>query len=189
VKKKLALNVLVFAAISLQAQTLSWDIKFLRGRERESIPISQIIRMQTGEEFSINIIPASDCFLYVVCYDSSRQLIVFYYGQALGGSQIHLGPYRLVDPPGTETLYVIISLSKEEQLETLIQNHINNTDSRQHADSLRREVARLQNVSSELGEPASIFIPSGGTTRGFSQEYVTRFTGNNMYVRTIAIRH
>ena len=58
-KKVVALGLFFFAGLCLQAQDLSWDIKFLKGRERESLPINRIITMQTGDEFLIIITPGS----------------------------------------------------------------------------------------------------------------------------------
>jgi hypothetical protein len=56
-------------------------------------------------------------------------------------------------------------------------------------NSLHSKVVHLQIDASGLGEPATVFIPSGGTTRGISQPSVTRFSGKELYVRIIAIQH
>ena len=189
-KKAIALGLFIICGIGLYAQNLSWDIKFFQGRARESVAISQIIRMQTGDVFSIAITPASDCFSYVIAYDSERLIHVLHDQPLRRDLELTLGPMMLLPPSGTETIYVIISLQREARLETLIQDHRRNPDSRQHADALRREIVRLQSTASRLGEPASAFIPSGGTTRGVSTpEHATRFSGRDSYVRTITIRH
>jgi len=188
-KKTMIITFFLFTAILLYAQTLSWDITFLRGRNRESIPISRTIHMETGQSFQIFITPAVNSFCYVVVYDSSRQIFVLYDQSIRAGNEITLGPLRLEEPSGTETLYVIMSLERQTSLENLIRSHRSNPQSRQNADNLRREIVRLQNTASALGEPASVFIPSGGTTRGSTQEHVTRFSGQSLYVRTIAVRH
>ena len=183
----------IFAAVCLQAQTLTWDIKFLKGLSQESEPISQIIRMNTGEFFLISITAASDCFSYVIAYDSERQIHVLHDRPLRRGQEVFLGPITIHDPPGTETIYVIMSLERQAALERLIQNHKNNPGSRQHINSLLREIGRLQNTAAGLGEPPSVYIPGGGTTRSVSGEliveYMTRFTERNNYVRPITIRH
>ena len=188
-KKTIALILFAAAAACLQAQTLSWDIRFFRGNDRESIPISQIIRMETGEPFQIHIIPASDCYSYIISYDSERKIHVLYDKPLKKDSTLPFGPIRLQEPAGTETLYVIMSLEKQEKIETLLLQHKNNPDSNRHTNDLRREIVKLQNELSKLGEPASAFIPSGGTTRSNTPEYTNRFTGKSAYVRTITIRH
>ncbi|MDR0312826.1 MAG: DUF4384 domain-containing protein [Treponema sp.] len=176
------------AATCLYAQTFSWDIKFLQGSSQESVAISRTIRMDTGENFLITITPALDCFCYVVLYDSSREIFVLHDRPLRGGATIYLGPFQIEDPPGTETLYVIIGIERQTRLEGLIQS-FNINGSRVNANNLYREVVTLQNTASGLGEPASSFIVSGGTSRGSTEEYVTRFSGKDMYVRAITIRH
>ena len=188
-KKFVVLFVFITTAVCLQAQTLTWDIKFLKGRERESVPINRQISMNTGQVFLLSISPASDCFCYVVCHDSDRQIAVLYDGQLKGGNEKTLGPIEITFPSGTETLYVIISQTRQTKLEGLIQAYKNNLSSRQQANNLYDEVKNLQKTASGLGEPANSFIPGGGTTRGNTQENVTRFSGKNMYVRAITIRH
>jgi len=188
-KKIVMVCLFIFTAVCLQAQTLSWDIQFLSGRAQESVPINQIIRMQTGDVFLITIRPASDCFGYIVSYDSQRQVNVIFNEPLLGGDVIYIGPFDIEPPSGTETLYVIMSMERQTRLEGLIQSYSDNPDSRQHSSSLYREVVKFQNEVSVLGEPASTFIASGGTTRGRSGNYVNRFSGKDLYVRAISIRH
>jgi hypothetical protein len=179
----------IFVTVCLQAQTLTWDIKFLQGRARESVPIARTIRMETGDNFLISIKPDSDCYCYVICYDSSREIFVLQNDFLKGGIEIYLTEIDITDPPGTETLYVIMSLAKQERLESLIKAYNGNPNSAQNGDNLRQEIARLQDAVSALGQPASSFIPGGGTSRGSTQEYVTRFTEKNIYVSPIIIRH
>jgi UTP:GlnB (protein PII) uridylyltransferase len=191
-KKFFAICLFVTVGVCLQAQTLSWDIQFLRGSERESVPISRAIRMETGNLAQIIITPTLDCFCYVVLYDSAREISVLHNQPVTGNNSINLGPFTIEEPSGAETLYVIMTLNRQTTLESLIQTHSSNPGLRQNTDNLRNEVVRLQNEASGLGEPASVFIASGGTTRtaGVSPEtYVTRFSERNMYVRTITIRH
>jgi hypothetical protein len=190
--KKLTMSVIfILAAVCIcqqvQAQNFSWDIKFLQGKNRESVSIARTIRMETGESFLIAIKPDSNCYCYVVCYDSDRQVSVFRNEPITSGSEIYLGT-EITDPPGTETLYVIMSLERQTKLESLIQTY-NSSASQQNANNLYREVVNLQNTASALGESAPSFIPSGGTTRGSSEEYTNRFSDKNLYVRPISIRH
>jgi len=188
--RKIAVAFFAFAAVCLQAQNLSWDIKFLKGSKLESVSIARTIRMENEETFLIIIKPDSDCFCYVVLEDSSRELLVIHDKPLLKGAEINIGPYKIEDPPGTETFYVIIGLAKQERLESLIKAYNGNPGSKQNGENLRQEIARLQDAVSALGQPASAFIPGGGTSRGSgTQEYVTRFTEKNVYVTPIIIRH
>jgi len=183
---------LFFAAGVLQAQTLSWEVKFLRGSQQDSVPISRQIRMETGDVFQIAIKADADCFSYVVFYNSSREIRILRNAPLAGGTEINISPLVLEKPSGVETVYVIMSLERQANLESLIQAYNNNPNSQQHANNLYREIVSLQAAASELGEPASAFIASGGTTRGAaanSAQQGTRFTQKAMYVRAITIRH
>jgi len=188
-KKIIALILFFIAGVCLQAQTLSWDLKFLKGSVQESIPITQIIRMETGEPFQISIAPASDCYSYIIAIDSGRTIHVLHNTPIKKDTALTLDPIFLQDPAGTETLYVIMSLKKQDKLENLLHNHNKNPKSNRHTNNLHKEIVRLQNEVSNLGEPASSFVTSGGTTRGDPQEYTNRYTDKNLYVRAITIRH
>jgi len=190
-KKIAVLFLFITAAVCLQAQTLSWDVKFLRGRAQESVPVSQIIRMQTGDSFQFTLLPADNTFCYIVFYDSQREVKVLHDKPLTGGVETFFGQYALAEPSGMETIYIIMSLERQSNLESLIQNFNDNPGSRQHSNNLYREVVNLQNRVSRLGEPASSYIPSGGTTRSVlgAQQHVTRFSGSDLYVRAITIRH
>jgi hypothetical protein len=82
-----------------------------------------------------------------------------------------------------------MSVNRQTGLENSIQTYNKNSNSRRNVNNLYREVVNLQTAVSNLGEPASSLIASGGTTRGTQQEYVTRFSEKTMYVRAITIRH
>lgn len=179
----------LFVAMSLQAQNLTWNIKFLQGKNRESVPVSRPVRMETGESFFITLNPTTDCFCYVVCYDAEKQIAVLKNERIKGGDEIFLDEIELTEPSGTETLYVIMSVERQAKLESLIQAFNNQPNSQQNKNNLYNEVINLQNTVSKLGEPASSFIASGGTSRGLTPEQVTQFSGKNIYVRPISIRH
>jgi len=188
-KKIAAIFVFFTAGFGLYAQTLAWEIKFLKGSAQESVPISRQIRMETGETFLITIKPEADCFCYVVFYDSARQISVLRDAPIREGIEINIGPFKLEEPAGTETFFVVMSLERQKNLENLIQTFNGDANSRQNANNLYDEVANLQKAASSLGEPASSFIASGGTTREVSGKFATRFTDKAMYVRAITIRH
>jgi hypothetical protein len=151
--------------------------------------------MENGDFFQAAITPALDCYCYAVYFDSARQVMLLNDQPLKGGKEVFLEPAPLMsaimleDPPGTDTLYVIMSLEREAELEKLIQNYKNNPGLRQSTDNLEREIIRLQTTVSGVGEPTSKWIPGGVSTRGNTEQYVTRFTDKKMYVRPITIRH
>jgi hypothetical protein len=188
-KKAVSLLVVFLFTAVIYAQNFSWDIMFLKGKPGETVPVNRIIRMETGEEFLISITTASDCYCYIVCYDTMKEISVLYDNPIKSGNEIFIGPYEVDNPPGTENFYVIMSLERLTNLENLIRAFNDNPNSQQHSNNLYREVVSLQNKAQTLGEPPSVFIPGGGTSRGGTGEYITRFTDKNFYVRTITIRH
>ena len=183
----------------LISESLDWQIQFLSGRARESIPISEPIIMENGSEFRLTIRTDSDSYCYVISYGSDRQIDVLHNQILKGGTPLNLGPVRIYETPGiknaTETVYVIMSLSKQTNLERLIEYYNNNQGSQQYTNNLYREIVRLQNAVSALGEPRSEIITGGGTTRSVDnadnneQSLATIFTGKEIYVSPIAIRH
>jgi len=176
-------------------ESLDWQIQFLREQNRVSMPINRTIRMETGEGFRLVIGPDNDCYCYVLVYDSEQHIYVWYNQAAKKDSRIQLAPFALTEPSGTETIYVIVSSSRQEELEGLI-TLFNNSPSRQNTYNLYREIVRLQNAASSLGEPASAIITSGGSFRDADtpspddeENFATKFTGKELYVRAIGIRH
>jgi len=148
--------------------------------------------METGESFQIAIKPENDCYCYVISRDSDENILVLKNTFLQGGTEVKTNPpiIQITEPSGTEMVYVIMSLNRLTQLESLINSFNSNRRLQQNANNLYNEVVKLQNEAAERGEPPSAFIiPSGGTSRGVSDEYTNRFTDKNLYVRTITIRH
>ena len=176
--------------LSQAPESLDWQLRFIKGRNRESMQINRPIRMETGEVFRLIIEADADSYCYVICYDSERQIFVLHNQALKGGTEVSIGPIVLTEPSGTETIYVIMSFSRFADLERLITLY-ENSASRQNVTNLYREVIRLQNAASGLGEPAMAIISSGGTSRSAEEEqdFATKFTGKETYVRAISIRH
>ena len=178
---------------SLASQSLDWQIQFLAGSTRESRPINEIINMENGERFRMVVRADSDSYCYVVFLSSEREIYQLHDDTFIRrGTERIIGPFDIEPPSGTETIYVIMSHSRQTNLERLIETNARNPSSRQNFNNLFREIGNLQASVSSLGEPATAIITSGGTSRGTgteSESFATRFTGNNMYVRTITIRH
>jgi hypothetical protein len=172
-----------------QAQDLAWEIQIQTEGRGAAIPDSQAITVETGRDFCIFITPESDSFCYVLSQNSGRNFFVLYDQGVRGGNEIILEPLAADNSPGRKTLYVIISLERQTRLEGLINTYKSNPNSNRHANNMQGEIAGLQDRVSGLGEPASIIISTGGSTRGrgTAADSATRFSGRNMYVRAITI--
>ena len=185
-KKLVVVCLLLFTGVCLQAQALSWSIRFFRVKTPETLQINRPIRLEAGEEVLITITPAADCFAYILLYDIEDNFAVGHNGLMKGGEEKPLG-IKIDGPPGTERLYVIMSLTRQTRLESLIQVYSSNKNN-QNKINLRNEIASLQEQVSLLGEPAIKFEATGATMRGQTDES-TFFSGKDMYVRTITISH
>jgi hypothetical protein len=189
-KKTVLLCLFILAGVCLQAQTLEWDLMFLKmggsSGAAETPQISRTIRMKAGDLFEITITPASECFCYVVMYNAAKEIVVLSNRHLEGSEVINTGLLPIERRQGTKTLYVIMSREKQTEIENLIQI-FNKDPSLPNKDNLHNEVVRLQKITSDLGEPPSIIIPGGVTERGNSD--FTRFSERETYVRIIAISH
>jgi len=172
-----------------QSKSLDWQLQFLKEKTNESMPINKIIGMKTGDGFNLVIKADDDCYCYVFIYDSEQNIYVWYNQAVEKGSETPLDTLDLAEPSGTETIYVIVSSSRQAELEKLI-TQFNNSSSSQNTSNLYREIMRLQDTASGRGEPGATVIPSGGTTKGLDDGgFATKFTGKELYVRAIGIRH
>jgi len=189
--KKLFLVCLFIGIGSFQAfaqRALTWDIQLLLGGEREALPKSQSITVDGEQNLFIIVIPASDCFCYIISQNAERKLFILHDQPIKGEGRIRVNPLQADKSPGVKTLYVIMSLDKQAKLEDAIKNFKGDSNSQRNVNNLQGEIAKLQDTASGLGEPASALITSGGTTRGSAQDLITRFSEKSLYVRTITIR-
>ena len=170
------------------SQSLNWNIQFLSGTAQNSRPIDEPIKMENGDELSLIVKAGADCYLYAFWYNSERRISVFH-NQALKKGTIENfdGPFYITKPSGTETVYVIMSRSRQANLEKLIENCEKNKGSRLHENNLYNEIINLQNsVSTVEGHYGTPTITSASTERG---SLVTSFTGQETYVTAISIEH
>jgi len=190
-KKTAFIFIILIAGVCLYAQTLSWEIKFLRGIQSESLQNSRPIRMETGEEFQILIKPDTNSYCYLIHVGTLREITILRNAPLIGGIETNIGQFNLAEPSGLETIFVIMSLERQPELERLIREYNLNPNLQQSKDNLSSEIARLQAAVSELGEPSVSIIGSGGVTRSGNQQAqeATRFAEKAMYVRAISIRH
>ena len=189
-KKIAVIIIFILAGVSLQAQTLTWDIKLLNESKKETILIgNRPIITKNGEIISITITPAADCFAYIILYNTEAKYEFWPQNGAMEGGKEKTLRITIEDPPGTETLSVIISLKPQSDLERRIQAY-NSDQNYENRRNLRNEISSLQLAAAGPGEPPSTLRASGGTTRGNPEVYdTTRFTDRDMYVRTINISH
>jgi len=189
-KKAIALFFFVAIAVCLQAQDLTWNLNFQRGRDMESVrDLSRLIQMDTGQPFLFTVAPGSNCYCYVILRDSVQKIDVKC--NEFLTKEKTFGPWPL-SGSGTETFYIIMSLEKQTKLESYIkayEENKNKPSADEHANNLYMEILELQKNASEEGKPGPPYIPGGGGFRGDSEEYWTPYSGGSLYVNPIRIRH
>ena len=187
------IGIVVFQAQAQNTQDLTWDLQLLKGGQREPLPRSQSITVESGQEVFIVVSPSTDCFCYIISQNSERKLFILHDQPVRGERKVRVNPLQEDKSPGEKTLYVIMSLVRQTKLEDFIKSYKGDLNSQMYADNMQGELAKLQETASGLGEPARALVTTGGTTRGGEAEegervIATRFSGKNMYVRTVTIR-
>jgi len=147
--------------------------------------------VETGQTFRISITPDSDSFCYVLLYSDGKFFIL--HDEPLQfGKPLTVAPLLANNTPGRKSLYVIMSLARQENLENIIKNYRNNPE--KEMSKLHETITGLQQVISNSGRLSQPPIPTGGTVSSVgrpstgvaSQE--TSFSGRNIYVSTFSIR-
>jgi hypothetical protein len=93
---------------------------------------------------------------------------------------------------GTETFYVIMSVTREPLLERLIAEYRQDPSSKIKANSLYKEILDVQSKVHRVGEPALQYTSvAGATARGDMPPPpvgTARYSGQSRYVRSVVIR-
>jgi len=182
----LFIGIVVFQVHAQNTQDLTWDIQLLKGRELGSLSDFRSITVENGQNLYIIISPASDCFCYIISQNSEKKYFILHDQPVKGEMKVRINLLQADNSPGIKTLYVIMSLEKQTELENVIKNYKSGLNSQRYAGNMHGEIAKLQDTESDLREPAREIIVSVSTTRG-DEEYAKRFSGKNIYVKTITI--
>jgi hypothetical protein len=186
------ISIVIFQVQAQNTQDLTWDFQLLKGGEREPLPRSQSITVENGQDVYIVVSPSTDCFCYIISQNSEGKLFILYDQPVRGERKVRVNPLQEDKSPGEKTLYVIMSLVKQTKLEDFIKSYKGDLNSQMYANDVQREVSNLRDTASGLVEPPSVLVTTAGTTRGEAEEgeraIATRFSGKNMYVRTVTIR-
>ena len=180
--------------ISQSSQSLDWQIQFLRGSALESVPLDDAIKMGKNSEFNLAIKADSTSYCYVIFYDDDRQFHVLHNQALRAGVELRTGGY-INEPSRRQTVYVIMSLSRQTDLERMITAHGRNPDSRQNNNNLFNEIAKLQKDSSPWEQDGPNITRAGGNRSGntaiesgnTSQIPATKFSGKDFYVLLIDV--
>ena len=194
-KAVLVLFFLVFclAAIPAQAQQnqpFNWSLALQNVRSGDLVPISGQIQSWTGEQFRLQIIPASSCYAYVV-YESpgGDDVMILHAGLIKGGETWYSQVLELALPSGAESFFVITSREEQKTLAQRITAFSANSGSLQKR-ALMNEIYRLRRDISQFKEAPEKPVLMGGASRGSpDKNQGVEFSGLDTYVKTISIEH
>lgn len=197
-RKKTVLFVMVLFGSILFSQTnsLNWEFAFLSESKGLYIPVDseRIIELSENSNFKLFLSTQSNCYCYVIYEDINGTETVLFSGSLIAASDLYLpsknisSAYNITPPSGTEKIYIIVSALPQKDLEKILNKSV--LDSKKILDEVLKIKKNLSSFTSEPVKPAT----TGGTTRSFSSDTeqerpYTLFSGTDVYVKTIRIKH
>jgi hypothetical protein len=188
--RNLAVLLVLFFVLPLAAQerNLSWSMALINS-SRQGVSFTQPVSMRNGEIFSLNISGKAPCYVYVIAQDSKRKMSVLRAGRARAEEAITIGPMQLTPPGGDETLYVVVSLSEQTRLQEVVNAYKKSENSR-NSRNLLNSIMEIRRSISRLRENPEKPVYMGGAFRGpDGQTQATEYSGLDVYVKTVIIKH
>jgi hypothetical protein len=165
-----------------------WDLRFeKRTASAEFLDIARIVRLNRTESFVIKIESGQNAYCYLFQRTNDGKIQILNDKQISG--VVNFYPEAL---QGTETFYVIMSVTRESDLEKFIAEYRQDPSSKPRANSLYKEILDLQAKVHKVGEPALQYTSvAGATARGPMPPPpvgTARYSGQNRYVRSVIVR-
>jgi hypothetical protein len=169
-----------------QEQSLSWTMALVNSKG-QSFSLAQPAAMQTQDIITLSVSAKAPAYVYIIVQDASRDVEVLHSGRARANEVLSMGPLRIIPPEGTETFYVVVSLTEQTELQEAVDAYNENRSSRNSRNlitaimNIRRSVSRLKENPEKPVSMGGAF--RGGETRG------TEYSGLGTYVKTVIITH
>jgi hypothetical protein len=133
--------------------------------------------VRTGEKFWLRVRPQSDCYVYLLLFDSAGKAdVLFPHPQIhrtnqLRGGVLYMLPsmavgYKLVPPTGIEQLWLVASYEPLTELGGLIRELSSGGDAEAISQHIRREVQQVATRGLPSAGPTPASTTSGYTVRG-----------------------
>jgi hypothetical protein len=181
------------AALSAFAQSgraFEWDIALVNQKRSTGISADKTVQMETGDVVNFLIKSEADCFVYVIAQSSDNSVFVLCESALKKGNELLVGPVELTPPSGIETFFVVLSSGAQRKLGQAVEKYQKNPGSSRTARTVMNEVFALRRVISRLDQTPEQPVYMGGTFRGGDGSVPgLRFSGSNLYVKTINISH
>jgi hypothetical protein len=192
-KKVFLLPMLLSAALGAFAQSgraFGWEIALVSQKSGAGISADQAVLMKTGDIFNFLIKSEADCFAYVIAQSSDNSVLVLYGSALKKENEVLVGPVELTPPSGIETFYVVLSAASQRKLGQAVEAYRKNSASSRNARTMMNEVFSIRRAVSRLDQSPEQPVYMGGTFRGGESSVPgLRFSGSNLYVKTVNISH
>jgi hypothetical protein len=178
---------------------------------RKFVPIIADTALRSGDQLKFMLELHKTCFVYLICQGSDGDMsLLFPYqlnqsGSDYGLQKMYYIPrddswFELDDRKGTETFYLIASISRLIEIEELFQKTALGTDvNRSQAELIRTRIKDLKKKHRTLTASAERPVPIGGNVRGISKDEQTKtpdmgavaieVSAKDFYCRTFTIEH
>jgi hypothetical protein len=121
---------------------------------RRWVQITDNMHMQTGDRFILRICPQSDCYVYLLLFDSAGKAEVLFPNPSirrsnhLRGGVLYTFPspevaYKLVPPKGVERFWLVASYEPLTELKDLIEKLRTGADAGVVSEHIRREIQQV----------------------------------------------
>jgi hypothetical protein len=179
-----------FGAFAQSGRAFNWDIAMVNQKRSTGLSADQTVHMVTGDIFNFLITSEADCFVYIIAQCSDNSVIVLCESALKKGNELRVGPVELTPPAGTETFFVVVSAAAQKKLGQAVETYQKNPNSSRNARAALNEVFALRRDVSRLDQIPEQPVYMGGAFRGGDGSVAgIRFSGANLYVKTINISH
>lgn len=170
------------------------------GSVRQQIPITQDTTLKTGDQLKMSVELRTPCFVYVIYHGAQgevRQLFPYDTQQFAtdyqASKKYDIPPgeawFRLNDQVGRETFYLLASVQRLTELETLLEAYAAAPSAEQPplATTIVAEIRDLRRRYRQLAAPAERPAPIAGNMREDVQ--ALEIKASNFYSKTFTIEH
>jgi hypothetical protein len=169
--------------------TFGWHLSVTDSAGR-FLDFTRALNLESGDSITVAIKSEKDCYCYFIQRGEDSGITVLFDGPLPAQRERFFFPvssFRL------DAFYVIMTLSRQEDLERLIAGYRQDPASPLKANALYDAALALQTRANSTARPAAEFTSIGGATtrgsKGGASFQGVRYSGAGAYARTIIVRY
>ena len=172
-----------------QSRPFSWTLALQNVKTGELLPFAAPVKSETGEQFRLMVNPQTACYAYVIAESANTgDVTVLYAGSLKAGETWSSGVLVLSPPKGSESLFIVASLTEQAGLSKMI-SAFNSSPGVTQRRALMGEVMRIRGEVSLNKEAPEKPVLMGAASRGSISGEGVEFSGLDTYVKTISLEH